>query len=143
MANPVEALRPLIDGARLQDHEDSYVLEVKIDDPSEDEISSIAAMGRLRVASLYFHALETLVRLYLAHLPGVPLPWFAISREVDFRKFKKKVAKLSKISEDPSITDDVDDSVQDVFRPAAEPTDEQAAAIRRARIGCVMQPPSY
>jgi hypothetical protein len=45
---------------------------------------------------LLHHASETLLRFYLAHSPKSPCPWLDLSREADFRAFKKTVANLRK-----------------------------------------------
>lgn len=133
ITNPRQALAPLIEGTHFQDHKDSHVLQIKIDEPSDDD-SSFAGAARIRVTELYYHSLETLLRLYFAHLPDVEVPWFAVSRETSFRKFRAKVGELSELPSSHTEESAIDEHVRHVFLPVAELTEEQRQALRRTRV---------
>lgn len=56
--------------------------------------SELEKYARLELATTYYHCIETFLRLFLAHVSIPVCPWLEISRETDFRKFKKTVADL-------------------------------------------------
>jgi len=59
------------------------------DDEQEQQRSAV-----IECETLLHHTAETLLRLYLIHSRIPPCPWLELSRERDFRKFKKEVEKL-------------------------------------------------
>lgn len=70
-------------------------------DDEDEELRQEETEERQRYAAieaevLLHHAGETLLRFYLAHSPTSPCPWLDLSKETDFRAFKKEVAKLRK-----------------------------------------------
>jgi hypothetical protein len=56
------------------------ILQVRVttEDLDEDEFRKSA---KLQIANLFHHVLETLVRLFLAHSPGVRCLWVEMTRE--------------------------------------------------------------
>lgn len=79
----------------LHDGEDVTigVLSFKLDenDLSKSELEKFV---RLELATTYYHCLETFLRLFLAHVSIPACPWLEISRDTDFRRFKKEVAEI-------------------------------------------------
>ncbi len=61
------------------------------DDEDEDERRRFTA---IELEVLLHHVSETLLRLYLVHAQLPICPWLEVSRERDFRKFKKQVEGL-------------------------------------------------
>jgi hypothetical protein len=90
------ALATLLETQDLNDGV-SHVLRLRLDEKEVDP-EQLGKSMKLQIGNIYFHALETLVRLFLAHGPETrDSPWFALARENDFRKFKeKKVTALAK-----------------------------------------------
>ena len=68
------------------------------DDPDSTEVESDRAFQqhyiRIETHHLKHLAIETLLRLFLGHKDSPECPWFEISKEFDFRKFKKAVDAL-------------------------------------------------
>ena len=51
--------------------------------------------AKLEIANMYFHCLETFIRLFIAHGSKTLCPWLEMSR-LNQRKYKKALEKLSK-----------------------------------------------
>ena len=68
------------------------------DDPDSTEVESDRAFQqhyiRIETHHLKHLAIETLLRLFLGHKDSPECPWFEISKESDFRKFKETVDTL-------------------------------------------------
>ncbi len=68
------------------------------DDPDPTEVESDRAFQqhylRIETHHLKHLAIETLLRLFLGHKDSPECPWFEISKELDFRKFKETVDTL-------------------------------------------------
>ena len=68
------------------------------DDPDSTEVESDRAFQqhyiRIETHHLKHLAIETLLRLFLGHKDSPECPWFEISKEFDFRKFKETVDTL-------------------------------------------------
>ena len=68
------------------------------DDPDSTEVESDRAFQqhylRIETHHLKHLAIETLVRLFLGHKESPECPWFEISKELNFRKFKEAVDTL-------------------------------------------------
>ena len=68
------------------------------DDPDSTEVESDRAFQqhylRIETHHLKHLAIETLVRLFLGHKESPECPWFEISKELNFGKFKKAVDTL-------------------------------------------------
>ncbi|OZS78496.1 hypothetical protein CF394_06995 [Tetzosporium hominis] len=64
--------------------------------PDENDLakSELEKYARLELATTYYHCIETFLRLFLAHVSIPACPWLEISRDTDFRKFKKTVADI-------------------------------------------------
>jgi hypothetical protein len=63
-------------------------------EPDEEDQEERRRFTVIESEVLLHHVSETLLRLYLVHARLPPCPWLEISRERDFKKFKKEVAKL-------------------------------------------------
>ena len=68
------------------------------DDPDSTEVESDRAFQqhylRIETHHLKHLAIETLLRLFLGHKDSPECPWFEISKELNFRKFKEAVDTL-------------------------------------------------
>ena len=68
------------------------------DDPDSTEVESDRAFQqhyiRIETHHLKHLAIEPLLRLFLGHKDSPECPWFEISKEFDFRKFKETVDTL-------------------------------------------------
>lgn len=93
--SPERTLSGLTENQYIRGGEDENVLHLRMD-PEDIQENSFRQTGKLQVANLYYHALETLVRLFLAHRPGVERPWLEMAGETDFRRFKEKVARIAR-----------------------------------------------
>ncbi len=60
------------------------------------EKSEIIKFVKLELSILYYHCIETFLRLFIAHSEFKQCPWLELSRYTDYRKFKKKIHKMSK-----------------------------------------------
>jgi hypothetical protein len=68
-------------------------LQLQIDESEISMFSSASFVRNLRseVALTYFHAVETLFRLFFAHASTNDCPWFEVSTNNDFSQFKRDV----------------------------------------------------
>ncbi|PYZ94934.1 hypothetical protein CR194_05285 [Salipaludibacillus keqinensis] len=89
LSNPDKFIDVLHDGEDVKVGVLSYKLDE--DDLTKNELEKFA---RLELATTYYHCLETFLRLFLAHVSIPACPWLEISRDTDFRKFKKTVSDL-------------------------------------------------
>lgn len=114
------ALAPLLEGQKIVDGGPN-LLQLQIDEDTLNE--DLDKSMKLQIGNVYYHALETLVRLFLAHGPATKdSPWLELGRESVFQVFKgKKVTRLAGL--DPSWTGEHpgDDEIQYVFAPVREP----------------------
>lgn len=69
------------------------VLNYKLDE-GEMTKKRLDNFARLELSTMYYHCIETFLRLFLAHISLPSCPWLEISRETDFRKFKQTVSEL-------------------------------------------------
>lgn len=128
------ALATLLETQSLDDGV-SHILKLRLDDESV-EPDKIAKSMKLQIGNIYFHALETLVRLFLAHGPDTrDSPWFALARETDFKKFKRsKVLKLAKVTSDWTGEAQEDAFFRHVLAPVkGDPDEPTRAALSRAK----------
>jgi hypothetical protein len=68
--------------------------ELKVD-PFRIEQEEIVKFGKLELSIMYYHCIETFLRIFLAHSTIPQCPWLEISRETNYRKFKSDLKKLS------------------------------------------------
>jgi hypothetical protein len=80
-------------GVKFGDNEGVLRIEFT---PDDEEAKAISAAARLQLAALYYHALETLTRLFLAHGPGVACPWMQLIRD-EGPSFTRQARKLAAI----------------------------------------------
>lgn len=64
------------------------------EDPDEEDDDERQRSAVIECEVLLHHVAETLLRLYLIHSRLPACPWLELSRERDFRKFKKEVERL-------------------------------------------------
>jgi len=63
----------------------------KVDADAEIDAASMARYVAVESQVLLHSAAEALIRLLLAHAGSPPCPWFEVSSETSFRRFKKRV----------------------------------------------------
>jgi hypothetical protein len=51
--------------------------------------------GKLELSTTYYHALETFLRLFLAHVCLQSCPWLEIARDTNYKSFKEKLKPLA------------------------------------------------
>ena len=61
------------------------------DADAEVDAASVARYVAMESQVLLHHAAEALIRLFLAHAGSPPCPWFVLSAETNFSRFKKRV----------------------------------------------------
>jgi len=69
-----------------------YKVESSTINGEENEITKFV---KLELSVLYYHCIETFLRLFIAHSELKQCPWLELSRDTDYRNFKKKINKLS------------------------------------------------
>jgi hypothetical protein len=131
-ADPNAALSSLSTKQTLFQEGNSIPLTVTIPAGSidRDEVSMVA---RIQLTSLYYHTLETLLRLFLAHHPDAVCPWIEMSGEVDFRRFKSKVTELKQISGEWSGSADEDEWFRIALLPSTPPDDQTVSLLSAAK----------
>jgi hypothetical protein len=105
--DPSGALSPLAELVVIKGELGEGALQIQLDVEDED-VTAVREASRLQIAGLYHHALETFVRLFLAHAPGVACPWMQLVRD-EGPPFTKKVKRLEKWSEEWASSADLDD----------------------------------
>jgi hypothetical protein len=113
MGNPVGMYGLLGEGVKFDEMAISQSGEP--DEEDEEERQRFAA---IEAEVLLHHASETLLRLYLVHAQLPPCPWLELSRERDFKKFKKEVGKL----QDRLPSGEESDRIHHVFHVNSERT---------------------
>jgi hypothetical protein len=89
--------------------------ELKVD-PFKIKKEELIKFGKLELSTMYYHCIETFLRLFLAHVTIPQCPWLEIGREINYGKFKEKVTYLAEGNFDFGNTDwYVDESVSYVF----------------------------
>lgn len=58
-------------------------------------ITDINPLVKMELTALYYHSIETFLRIFLAHSTFKPCPWLELSRVSNYSKFKEHVAELS------------------------------------------------
>ncbi len=59
------------------------------------ETSDLIKYAKLELSVLYYHCIETFLRLFLAHVCIKPCPWLELSRDTNPKNFKDKIKSLS------------------------------------------------
>jgi hypothetical protein len=125
VVDPVGALSPLASQQTIRQSESDSPLKVRV--PAElIDSDAMSAVARIQLGQLYYQALETLVRLFIAHRPSVACPWIEIASEVDFRVFKAKVATIKAYEPEWTGSHEEDAAFRYVFLPLRS-IDEKAA----------------
>jgi hypothetical protein len=66
-------------------------IRYKADTDAEVDAASVAHYVTVDSQVLLHHVAEALIRLFLAHVGSPPCPWFELSAETDFGRFKQRV----------------------------------------------------
>lgn len=104
------------------------------EDPDEEDEEERQRSAVIECEVLLHHVAETLVRLYLIHSRLPVCPWLELSKERDFKKFKKEVEKLrTRLG-----SGEEEDRIHQVFhinsdRSAIKPTPDAETWARAAR----------
>jgi len=64
-------------------------------DPFEFKQEELVKFGKLELSIMYYHCIETFLRIFLAHVTIPPCPWLEIGRETNYHKFKNKLKELA------------------------------------------------
>lgn len=130
--DPVQTLSPLSEQVHLKREPGQGVLRVQVTVEPEDA-AAIRETARLQIASLYFHSLETFVRLFLAHAPEVECPWMQLVRD-EGQPFVEKLKQLENMSATWETRDNpVDEHVRIAFFPVTDPEPGIRAAFSNAK----------
>lgn len=113
MGNPAGMYHLLGEGVKFEEMAISHSGEA--DEEDEEERRRFAA---IESEVLLHHVSETLLRLYLVHAKLPPCPWLELSRERDFKKFKKEVGKLR----DRLFSEEESERIHQVFHVNSERT---------------------
>jgi hypothetical protein len=132
LQSPKQVLSVLMEDQYLGGSDDENVLHVRLD-PEEIDENRYRQSAKLQIANLYYHALETLVRLFLAHQPGVDRPWLEMARETDFRKFKEKIGRIARLEPEWDNSHPEDEWFRLAFWPERNPKDEDARRLTAAK----------
>jgi hypothetical protein len=89
MGNPAGMYGVLGEGVKFEEMAISHSGE-----PDEEDEEERRRFTTIESEVLLHHVSETLLRLYLVHARLPPCPWLELSRERDFKKFKREVVKL-------------------------------------------------
>jgi len=90
------------------------ISQTEVPDAEDEQEQQRSAMIECEV--LLHHTAETLMRLYLIHSRVPPCPWLELSRERDFKKFKREVENLRTRLE----SGDEEDRIHQVFHINAD-----------------------
>ena len=89
----------------------TLILDGSTDDPDSPEAKADRVFQqhylRIEAHHLKHLAIETLLRLFLGHRDFPECPWFEMSRETDFRRFKKSVKNLIVNADPEALQSDV------------------------------------
>jgi hypothetical protein len=130
--DPVGALSPFSELTTLKGEEGEGALQIQVTVDDDDSLAFREA-ARLQMANLYYHALETFVRLFLAHAPGVDCPWMQLVRD-EGPPFVKKLKQLEKISNRWESSDTPEDEhVRVAFFPVRDPEPDIRTAFGHAK----------
>jgi hypothetical protein len=129
---PRRTLSVLTEDQFFRGSDDENVLQLRLDPDDLDE-ESYRKTAKLQIVNLYYHTLETFLRLFLAHRPGVDRPWLEMARETEFRKFKSKAAKLARISATWDGSHTEDEAFRLAFWPERSPDDQDARLLSAAK----------
>ncbi|MGH2724369.1 MAG: hypothetical protein ACRDI0_08920 [Actinomycetota bacterium] len=130
--DPVQALSPLSEQVHLKGEPDEGVLQMQVT-VEPDEVEAIRETARLQIVSLYFHSLETFLRLFLAHAPGIECPWMQLVRD-EGPPFVAKLKQLEDISATwESGEKPEDEHVLMAFFPVRDPEPGVKAAFGNAK----------
>lgn len=113
MGNPAGMYGLLGEGVKFEEMAISHSGEADAED--EEERRRFAA---IESEVLLHHVSETLLRLYLVHARLPACPWLELSRERDFKKFKKEVGKLK----DRLFSEEESKRIHQVFHVNSERT---------------------
>lgn len=91
--DPRGALSPFSEQATLKGEEGEGALQIQVT-VEPDDVKAFRETARLQIATIYYHALETFVRLFLAHAPGVECPWMQLARD-EGPPFVQKLKQLA------------------------------------------------
>ncbi len=65
-------------------------------DPFQISKKDLEIFGKLELSVMYYHCIETFLRLFLAHITIPKCPWLELHRDISYINFKKVLEKLSK-----------------------------------------------
>lgn len=131
LQSPAQALAPLQEDQYLPT-ESGKSLHLRLDQEDIHE-ENIRKTAKLQLANLYYHCLETVVRLFLAHHPQVDVPWLEMVREYDFREFKRKTAEVARFASDWTGSHPEDEWFRLAFWPVATPDEDGIRRLSAAK----------
>jgi len=131
LVDPKAALVPLLEEQSIPGDSAAGILRIRIttEDLEEDDFRKSI---KLQLVHLYHHSLETLLRLFLAHGPGIRCPWVEMARESSIPKFKKRVRDVRAMGAEWTGVNPEDEGIPYVFLPA-EPTAERIPYLTAAK----------
>jgi len=130
--DPAGALSPLAERVLVKGEPGESALQVQVPVRDEDVIA-IRAASRLQIAALYYHALETFLRLFLAHAPDVTCPWMQLVRD-EGPPFTEKLKRIEQFAgEWVGSAAPEDEHVRLVFFPVKAPEPEHQVAFGNAK----------
>lgn len=88
--NPDGMFQLMRDGVKF----DEMAISTPDENPDDDDEDERRRFTAIELEVLLHHVSETLLRLYIVHAQLPVCPWLEVSRERDFRKFKKQVEEL-------------------------------------------------
>jgi hypothetical protein len=81
---------------------------------SKEEKIHLEKLLKTEISLIYYHSIETLFRLFIAHTYQTKCPWIEISNLTSYSKFKKQVEKINK-KEFPTNKDILSNVLTSVF----------------------------
>ncbi len=63
-------------------------------------IEKLKRWAKIEIAASYYHAAETLMRLFIAHIQKPPCPWLEMASLRDFSEFKTQVNRIAKMQDE-------------------------------------------
>lgn len=115
---------------RREEGEGALQIQVTVE---PDDVKAFRETARLQIANIYYHALETFVRLFLAHAPGVECPWMQLARD-EGPPFVQKLKQLDRMSNEwEGAGSPEDEHVRVAFFPVRDPKPEIKTAFGNAK----------
>lgn len=123
LKDPNKALESVHTETTIRFGEGENVLQIAVGDLEPQEVEDYRMLAKLQVESLCHHALEVLVRLFLAHAPEAACPWVELVR-AEGPGFTKKLKGLAEITPEWTGENAEDEHFRLAFFPEADPRPE-------------------